>query len=112
MTKPSDWTSRFHDEALQRASGPFGCRASAGPSASRTLLWLGALALTLAACGGQSVVVVTVTRPTEAVWYPTVFHAQTIGPFHTNQRVAGSFDTRTLLGRSVAVAAATAIGVG
>ena len=77
-------------------------------SASRKCLSLGALALTLAACGGRSLVVVTVTRPTEAVWCPTVFHAQTSGMSHPNARVAGSFDTRTLLGRSEAAAAAAA----
>jgi hypothetical protein len=51
---------------------------------------------------------VTVTRPTEAVWCPTVYHAQTIGLSHPNQRVAGSFDTRLLLGRTKAAATSVA----
>jgi hypothetical protein len=71
-------------------------------------MWLGVLALLLAACGGQSVAVVTVTRATQPVWCPTIFHAQTIGLSHPNKRVAGSFDTRVLLGRAEADAAAEA----
>lgn len=52
--------------------------------------------------------VVTVTRPTQAVWCPTIFHAQTIGMSHPNARVPGSFDTRALLGQSEANAVAQA----
>lgn len=40
-----------------------------------------------------------VTRPSRPVWCPTVFHAQTARMSQPNHRVAGSFDTRGLLGQ-------------
>lgn len=74
----------------------------------RRARWVAAAAVALAGCGGTSTVIVTVTRPTQPVWCPTIFHAQTIGMSHPNQRVAGSFDTRLLLRRTEAHAAAEA----
>jgi hypothetical protein len=80
-------------------------RGSSVASAARRCFWLGVLGVSAAACGGQSVAVVTVTRPVQAVWCPTVFHAQTSGMSTPNPRVPGSFDTRVLLGRPKAAAA-------
>jgi hypothetical protein len=92
---------------LPTSISPFLCLATSSlATTARRYTWLGVLAL--AACGGQSVAVVTVNRPTQPVWCPTIFHAQTIGLSHPNKRVAGSFDTRVLLGRTEADAAAEA----
>jgi hypothetical protein len=81
---------------------------SSAAATARRCTWLGAVALSVAACGRQSIAVVTVNRPTKPVWCPTIFHAQTIGLSHPNKRVAGSFDTRVLLGHTEANAAAEA----
>lgn len=48
------------------------------------------------------------SRPDRPIWCPAVFHAQTAGMSKPNRHVSGSFDTRTLLGRSASNAEAIA----
>ena len=102
------------DGGVQRSLGAVTPWLSPGPAwawrsasavwAARRWLGLGLVASSLVACGGQSVVVVTVVRPARPVWCPTVFHAQTSRMSASNTRLTGSFDTRQLLGQSEASA--------
>jgi len=75
---------------------------------ARRCLLIGLAAASVAACGGQSLAVVVVTRPARPVWCPTIFHGQTSGMSSPNPRVARSFDTRVLLGHTQIAAASVA----
>ena len=96
---------------MERAARTPLLRSTAGGrigTAARKCLGVGVLALSLTACGSQSLKIVTVTRPTRPVWCPTIFHAQTSGMSSPNKQVTGSFDTRALLGQTEAHAAVAA----
>lgn len=57
---------------------------------------------------GHTTTAAKLTQPDRPIWCPTVFHAQTAGLSKANHHVPGSFDTRTLLGRSASAAEAIA----
>jgi hypothetical protein len=64
--------------------------------------------LMLCGCGGRSATpIFKIVRPGRAIWCPTKLTLRT-SPSEPNRPASGSFDTRSLLGQTVAHAAADA----